>query len=185
MAVLNRLPFVEVLSEQFLWFLKNDLLWFHLFDKSIPLIFQMCIMRRNSAYLCPNMINFNVVYFSERHSEEGDTFVLTLSVVLQDYSINQANMTQKWKLCECHFIFFLQGTSWMWLGLHDRTAEDLFEWSDGSNLTYTLWLQNQPNVGSDHEDCVLLRSEDDYGWRDVPCSGWQVTESFICKLPQW
>ena len=54
--------------------LKNDHLQFHhiflLFDKGNPLIFQMCFIRRTIAYLCPNTINFDVVDFSERRSED-------------------------------------------------------------------------------------------------------------------
>ena len=75
---------MEVLNEQFVIFEKNYLLGFHriflLYDKSNPLIIQICFMRRTIAYLCPNMIHFDEVDFSERHSEEG-MFLLTLSVV--------------------------------------------------------------------------------------------------------
>ena len=60
------------------WFLKTDLLKFHhislLFDKSNPLIFQMCFIRRHIVYLCPNMTNFAVVDFSERRSGEVISF---------------------------------------------------------------------------------------------------------------
>ena len=44
--------------------------FFPVFDKSNPLIFQMCSMRSIIAYLCPNIINFDVVEFSERRSEK-------------------------------------------------------------------------------------------------------------------
>ena len=49
---------------------------FFSFDKSSPLIFQMCFMRRAIAllYLCPNMIHFDAVDFSERRSEEVMSF---------------------------------------------------------------------------------------------------------------
>ena len=64
--VLNRRPSVELLSEQFLWFFKNDLLQFHriflLFDGSSLFIFQMCFMRRT--------IKFDVVDFSQRRRSE-------------------------------------------------------------------------------------------------------------------
>ena len=77
-------PFVEVLSEQFLWFLKSDFLRFHhdflLFGKSNLSIFQMCFIRITIAYLCLKMIDFDAVDFSERRSEEV-MFLLTLSVV--------------------------------------------------------------------------------------------------------
>ena len=69
---------MEVLSGQFLWSLKNYLLRLHhiflLFDKSIPLIFQMCFKSSIIAYLCRNMIDFNVVGFSEHCSEEVISF---------------------------------------------------------------------------------------------------------------
>ena len=52
---------------------------FLIFNKSNPLIFEMCFMRRIVAYLCPNMINFDGVDFSERRSEEV-MFLLTLGV---------------------------------------------------------------------------------------------------------
>ena len=72
--VLNRRPFVEVLSEQFLWFLKTYLLWFHhiclLFVKSNLSIFQMGFIRRTNACMCPSMTNVDVVDFSEGCSKE-------------------------------------------------------------------------------------------------------------------
>ena len=63
--------------------LKNYLLQFHhifiIFDKSSALIFQVRFIWRIVAYLCPNMIYFDVVDFSEHRSEEV-MFLLTLSV---------------------------------------------------------------------------------------------------------
>ena len=55
---------------------KNDLLRFHRiflpFDSSKPLLlfFQMFLLRSIKAYLCPNMIDFHGVDFSECRSEE-------------------------------------------------------------------------------------------------------------------
>ena len=43
-------------------------------------LFQMFLLKSSKAYLCPNMIKFNGIHFSERRSEE-DKFLLTLSVV--------------------------------------------------------------------------------------------------------
>ena len=64
-------------ARSFCDFLKNYLLQFHsiflLFDKSIPLKFQMCFISSTLAYLCPNMIIFNVLNvldFCEHRSEE-------------------------------------------------------------------------------------------------------------------
>ena len=47
---------------------------FLLFDKRNPLIFQMWFIRRTIAYLCPNMINFDEVDFSDCRSEEVISF---------------------------------------------------------------------------------------------------------------
>ena len=71
-------------GEQFLWFLKNDLLRFHLlllfYDSIKHLFFEMCLVRRTIANLCPIMIHCNALDFNECCSEEVIKFLLTLSV---------------------------------------------------------------------------------------------------------
>ena len=61
-----------------LWFLKSDLLRFHpilvLFDLTKRLFFQMCLVRSTIAKLCPNMIHFDALDFSECRSEEVISF---------------------------------------------------------------------------------------------------------------
>ena len=68
---------MEILREQFLWFLKNYHLQFHhiflLFLHKHPFDFSD-MLHEIIAYLCPNMINFDVVDFSERRSEEVVSF---------------------------------------------------------------------------------------------------------------
>ena len=65
-------------GKQFLRFLKTDLLRFHRFyilcDWIKLLFFYMCLLRINLPNLCPNMNNFDVVDFSECHSEEVISF---------------------------------------------------------------------------------------------------------------
>ena len=65
-------------GEQFLWFLKIDLLRFHrinlLFDWSKLLFFYMCLLRTNLPNLCPNIIHVDALDFSECHSEEVISF---------------------------------------------------------------------------------------------------------------
>ena len=64
-------------GKQFLWFFLIDLLRFHriylLFDWSKLLFFWMCLLRINlpnlHVHVCPNMIHFDAVDFSECHSE--------------------------------------------------------------------------------------------------------------------
>ena len=74
---------MELAREQFLRFLKNGPLRFHLiflvFDTSEPLSFSDVLIRSIKAYLCPNMINFDWVNFSTRRSEKV-MFLLTLGV---------------------------------------------------------------------------------------------------------
>ena len=68
-------------GEQFLWFLKNDLLWFHLifflFDSSKRNFLKMCLVRsiKIIANLCPIMIHFNDLDFNVCRSEEVISFL--------------------------------------------------------------------------------------------------------------
>ena len=65
------------LSEQFLRFLKNDLSWSNRifsFLKREYLVFLIFLLRSIEAYLCPNIINFDAVDFSERRPEEVISF---------------------------------------------------------------------------------------------------------------
>ena len=62
------------LGEQFLRFSKNYLSLFNhiflLFDARKSCVFQIFLLRSIKAYLCPNIINFDCVDFSERRPEE-------------------------------------------------------------------------------------------------------------------
>ena len=59
-------------------FRKNDLSWFNciflLFDTRKSCVFQIFLLRSIKAYLCPNIINFDSVDFSERRPEEVISF---------------------------------------------------------------------------------------------------------------
>ena len=61
-------------GEQFLWFLKTDFCDFNAFSpfrlKQTFLFMYMCLIRITIDNLCPNMINFDAVDFSECRSEE-------------------------------------------------------------------------------------------------------------------
>ena len=62
-------------GEEFLWFLKNDLLQFHRIFSILAQVHLFVLLKRSiKAYLCPNMINFDAVDFSERHSKEVISF---------------------------------------------------------------------------------------------------------------
>ena len=63
-------------GDQFLWFLKIDLLRFHLisFDSIKHLIFEIRLARSTIANVCPIMIHFNALDFNECRSEEVISF---------------------------------------------------------------------------------------------------------------
>ena len=66
------------LGEQFLRFLKNYLSWlnriFLLFDTRKLCVFEIFLLRSIKAYLCPNIINSDIVDFSEHRPEEVISF---------------------------------------------------------------------------------------------------------------
>ena len=68
----------SLLREQFLRFSKMYLSGFHriflLFDKRKSSVFQIFLVRSIKANLCPNIINFDIVEFSERRPEEVISF---------------------------------------------------------------------------------------------------------------
>ena len=77
------------LGEQCLRFSKNDLSGFHhiflLFDKRKSGVFQIFLLRSSKAYLCPNIINFDRVNFSERRPEEAISFFWCSVYILSVY----------------------------------------------------------------------------------------------------
>lgn len=47
----------------------------------------------------------------------------------------------------------------LWIGFNDRKTEGLFDWSDLSNVSFTIWEFGKPAVATDTKDCVLIRGE--------------------------
>lgn len=47
----------------------------------------------------------------------------------------------------------------LWIGLNDKKAEGLFDWSDHSTVRFTSWEFGKPGLISVQEDCVLIRGE--------------------------
>ncbi|XP_071789139.1 uncharacterized protein [Asterias amurensis] len=66
-----------------------------------------------------------------------------------------------------------------WIGLNDKKTEMLYEWSDGTPVTYTNWYAHEPN-DANGEDCVEIYTDIGY-WNDLNCKGY--TFSSICKKP--
>ena len=63
-----------------------------------------------------------------------------------------------------------------WLGATDEETEGLWQWYDGSNLTFTDW-GNPSNTNA--ENCLLLAA--DLKWDDRNCT---EKHSYICARPQ-
>ncbi|XP_074840934.1 macrophage mannose receptor 1-like [Carettochelys insculpta] len=70
-------------------------------------------------------------------------------------------------------------TDELWIGLNDLKIQMYFEWSDGSPVTYTRWLREEPSQTSNRqEDCVVMKGEDGY-WADDICEN---KLGYICKM---
>ncbi|XP_044195268.1 collectin-12-like [Thunnus albacares] len=72
------------------------------------------------------------------------------------------------------------GKGYFWIGLTDRAAENVWQWLDGTELTFTKWKPGQPdNWGHGHEmgeDCAGLSHEG--LWNDFFC---EDHISYICE----
>ncbi|XP_072364675.1 macrophage mannose receptor 1 [Scyliorhinus torazame] len=69
-------------------------------------------------------------------------------------------------------------TDELWLGMSDLKMQMLFEWTDGSPVTFTAWLHNEPShFDNKREDCVVMRTKIGY-WADYVC---EKQYGYICK----
>ncbi|XP_043921441.1 macrophage mannose receptor 1-like [Protopterus annectens] len=69
-------------------------------------------------------------------------------------------------------------TDILWIGLNDQKHPMLFEWSDGTPVTFTKWKLGEPShLKNRHEDCVLIEGQDAH-WADHMCEN---RHGYICK----
>ncbi|XP_077347035.1 macrophage mannose receptor 1-like [Lithobates pipiens] len=74
--------------------------------------------------------------------------------------------------------FVFEGGKNVWLGLNDLKTENLFEWSDGTPVTYTVWQRGEPShMDNRKEDCVALNTTLGH-WSDQAC---EKKLPYICK----
>ncbi|TRY55232.1 hypothetical protein DNTS_032692 [Danionella cerebrum] len=79
---------------------------------------------------------------------------------------------------EMHFLNDLAQEN-VWIGLNDRTVEEDFQWTDGSDVVFENWRENQPdNFFAGGEDCVVMITREDGKWNDVPCN---YNLPYICR----
>uniref|UniRef100_A0A8C0J0M3 C-type lectin domain-containing protein n=1 Tax=Chelonoidis abingdonii TaxID=106734 RepID=A0A8C0J0M3_CHEAB len=70
-------------------------------------------------------------------------------------------------------------TDELWIGLNDLKIQMYFDWSDGTPVTYTKWLHEEPSHANNRkEDCVSMKGEDGY-WADDVC---EKKLGYICKM---
>uniref|UniRef100_UPI00398E69AD macrophage mannose receptor 1-like n=1 Tax=Pristiophorus japonicus TaxID=55135 RepID=UPI00398E69AD len=69
-------------------------------------------------------------------------------------------------------------TDEVWIGMNDLKMQMLFEWTDGSPVTFTTWLHDEPShFNNKQEDCVVMKTKDGY-WADYVC---EKQYGYICK----
>ncbi|KAL2085100.1 hypothetical protein ACEWY4_018420 [Coilia grayii] len=94
---------------------------------------------------------------------------------------DEAELTSVHNIEEHSFIISQSGyteSDQLWIGLNDRSTQNLFEWSDGSHVTLTRWSTGEPSHTTNLlEDCVLMGGKDGL-WSDHMC---EKEFGFICK----
>lgn len=60
----------------------------------------------------------------------------------------------------------------VWIGFNDKTIEGNFNWTDGSDSTFSNWKPNRPNGIGVNDDCVQLyvSGADSGSWNDTSCA---------------
>lgn len=57
------------------------------------------------------------------------------------------------------------------IGFNDMENEGTWEWVDGSNVTFTNWVENQPDDYNQNQDCSAFRLFSPFTnlWDDIYC----------------
>ncbi len=87
-----------------------------------------------------------------------------------------SNLVMEKSVSVYNFVNLTWGNESFWIGVHDKSVEDQFEYVDGSLVTLTFWAQGQPD-NSGGEDCVH-HSGNQWKWNDNECSN---KLKFLCQ----
>ncbi|XP_041924202.1 macrophage mannose receptor 1 [Alosa sapidissima] len=94
---------------------------------------------------------------------------------------DEADLTSVLSVEEHSFLISQSGymeSDELWIGLTDRSTQNLFEWSDRSSVTFTKWTAGEPSHSTNLlEDCVLMGGKEGR-WSDYMC---EKEFGFICK----
>ncbi|XP_030053321.1 C-type lectin domain family 17, member A isoform X2 [Microcaecilia unicolor] len=75
-----------------------------------------------------------------------------------------------------------------WIGLSDKDTEGVWQWVDGSPLSFSFWNTGEPNNYMERdEDCVQLRYDKGWNgeWNDSSCKFtflWICEKRSLCNL---
>ena len=67
-----------------------------------------------------------------------------------------------------------------WIGLYERDGDGMYQWVDGTALSYTNWKGTAPTPDSTH-DCVQMDTNGAGSWIATDCEA--TSNSFVCKKP--
>ena len=71
-------------------------------------------------------------------------------------------------------------TNEFWIGFTNRANEGSFEWVDGSDVTYTNWIEGQPDDFGSNQDCGMALLTRGSRWDDANCRS-SSTSGYICR----
>lgn len=66
-----------------------------------------------------------------------------------------------------------------WIGFNDEVQEDMFVWTDGTPVNFTLWNGGEPNNWGGFEHCTEVYAANG-SWNDLNCGD---SRRYVCKLP--
>ena len=62
------------------------------------------------------------------------------------------------------------------IGLNNLKKKGVYEWVDGSDVSFTNWARNEPNRFRGAENCTEVRVDGE--WNDVNCSNYY--RNYVC-----